>query len=314
MIHGPTLDFNSRLQRDIRGDETPAVALAAPARRDATSNTIRLEITDWFDAPIELAGASREFAIGDVHGHLAQLETLLAAMRDAAGGAGHLTLLGDLIDRGPASLACVRFAARPAAELGFGDTTQLLGNHEMLMLMALSTRPYASDAQDVWIANGGDRTLAEAAQTPNTLMLRREACRAALIRTLGDAAFETVATAALSRQAGNLLFVHAGVDPRLPLARALDRPALSLFDDRHPCWIRAPFLDHAGGFEGGRIVVHGHTPEPRVLAAKGRAASVGYHRLDGSRLGLDGGSYWTGVVAGAEFRTGGYRGFTAGGG
>ena len=59
------------------------------------------------------------------------------------------------------------------------------------------------------------------------------------------------------------------------------------------------------------MVVHGHTPEPRVLAAKGRRATPGWHRLDGWRLGLDGGSYQTGIVAGAEFRDGGYRVFTA---
>jgi serine/threonine protein phosphatase 1 len=242
---------------------------------------------------------------------LPQLECLLSAMARAGGGRGHLTFLGDLIDRGPSSLACARSAARPAEVLGFEGRTVLLGNHEMLMLMAVSARPDAADAQDVWVANGGDRTLAEAGQTPNTLVLRTEACRAALERALGEKASHTVSSAGLSRQAGNVLFVHAGIDPGVTLARALDRPRLTLTDDRHPCWIRFPFLYHEGGFEGGRIVVHGHTPEPRVLAGKGRRAEVGYHRLDGSRLGLDGGSYGTGVVAGAEFRGGGYRVFTA---
>ena len=229
-----------------------AVALAAPARRDATSSTVSLEITDWFEAPIDLPDAACEFAIGDVHGHLAQLECLLPAMARAAGGRGHLTFLGDLIDRGPSSLACVRAATRPAEALGFEGRTLLLGNHEMLMLMAVSARPDAADAQDVWVANGGDRTLAEAGQTPNTLMLRTELCRTALERALGEEAAQSVSSAGLSRQAGNILFVHAGIDPGVPLARALERPRLTLSDDRHPCWIRFPFLHHEGAFEGGR--------------------------------------------------------------
>ncbi len=276
-----------------------------------TAASIRLEVSDWLAAPIDLPDGSREFAIGDVHGHHEQLERLVAAMADASGGSGHLTFLGDLIDRGPASLDCVRLAARPAGELGCAGRTLLLGNHEMLMLMALSERPDAADAQDIWIANGGDTTLGEAGPAPSALALRTQASRLAFERAVGERAFEEVTRAELWRAAGNVLFVHAGIDPDVTLAAALDRPMLSLTDRRHPAWIRAPFLDHEGGFEGGRIVVHGHTPEPRILAAKGRPPRVGHHRLDGARLGLDGGSYGTGVVAGAEFRDGFYRVFTA---
>ena len=270
-----------------------------------------LDISDWLAAPIRLPPGSREFAIGDVHGHLPQLERLLSAMSEASEHDGRLTLLGDLIDRGPASLKCVRRALSPAATLGFVSRTLLLGNHEMMMLMAFSGRPDAADAQDIWIANGGDTTLSEAGPAPSALPRRLEASRLAVERALGRDVLDELTASPLSRQAGNLLFVHAGIDPDVPLAQALDKPPMSLRDARHPAWIRGPFLDHSGEFEGGRIVVHGHTPEPRVLAAKGRELRVGYHRLDGSRLGLDGGSYATGVVAGAEFRDGGYRVFTA---
>ncbi len=269
--------------------------------------TVSLEVSNWLDAPIRLPSGTREFAIGDVHGHHAELERLLGAMAEEAGGTGQLTFLGDLIDRGPASLDCVRLATRPASEMGFAGRTLLLGNHEMLMLMALSARPDAVDAQDLWIVNGGDRTLEEAGTLPSTLVFRTDSSRAAFERALGRAALDELSRASLSREVGNLLFVHAGVDPDVPLATALDKPLLSLSDGRHPAWIRGPFLEHEGEFEGGRIVVHGHTPEPRVLAAKGRAPRVGWHRLDGARLGLDGGSYATGVVTGAEFRPGAYR-------
>ncbi len=287
--------------------------VTARTRIDPTSSSVSLDVTDWLQAPIHLPPGLHEFAIGDVHGHMPQFQRLIDAMAARSGGDGHLTLLGDLIDRGPASLECVRLATRTADELGFAGRTLLLGNHEMLMLMALSGRPDAADAQDIWMANGGDMTLGEAGPAPSALALRTEASRAAIERAIGKSALDEISEAALSRQAGNLLFVHAGIDPDVPLEEALDKPPLSLTDGRHPAWIRGPFLDHSGGFEGGRIVVHGHTPEPRVLAGKGRAPRVGWHRLDGSRLGLDGGSYGTGVVAGAEFRRDAYRVFTANG-
>ena len=280
-------------------------------RTTTTTKTISLEITDWLDAPIELPISSHEFAIGDVHGHLHQLQRLLAAMAAFSDGKGSLTFLGDLIDRGAASLECVKQALQPAASLGFADRTLLLGNHEMMMLMAFSGRPDAADAQEIWLANGGDTTLGEAGPAPSMLALRPEASRLAIERVLGRDVFEELAASALTRRAGNLLFVHAGIDPDVPLAQALDKPAMSLRDGRHPTWIRGPFLEHDGPFDGGIIIVHGHTPEPRVLAGKGRTPRIGYHRLDGWRLGLDGGSYATGIVTGAEFRNGCYRVFTS---
>lgn len=273
---------------------------------------MRLEITEWLPAPIELAEGAQEFAIGDVHGHVVQFGVLLDAMRAVAGTGARLTLLGDLIDRGPASLAALRLAAESAASLGFAARHTLLGNHEILMLMGLGTAPDAPDSQEVWIGNGGDTTLAEAGLSPSALSLRGGRARAEFRLAAGERSFAMLEQAALARRIGNLVFVHAGIDPGVPLDRFLaDAPRLSISDRLHPAWIRDEFLFHVGPFEGGRIVIHGHTPEPRVLRMKGRAEGPGHHRLDGSRLGLDGGSYGTGIVAGAEFRRGGYRVFTA---
>jgi hypothetical protein len=78
----------------------------------------------------------------------------------------------------------------------------------------------------------------------------------------------------------------------------------------HFAWIRGPFLNHQGSFEGGRIIVHGHSPEHRVMERK-RYPSDRAHMLDGSRIGLDGGTVVTGRVVGAEIQTGRYRIFTA---
>jgi hypothetical protein len=84
------------------------------------------------------------------------------------------------------------------------------------------------------------------------------------------------------------------------------KPKLCFGDEFHYATIRRPFLDHKGRFEGW-IVVHGHTPEYAIRRQEANIMAPGLHRIAGFRLGLDGGSYETGIVAGAEFRTGEYR-------
>lgn len=105
---------------------------------------------------------------------------------------------------------------------------------------------------------------------------------------------------------GNLLFVHAGVHPQVSLKDWFSKHPYDLSSDDHYLWVRWPFFHHEGKFEGGHLVVHGHTLDKTILAYKGRRQDEP-HRIDGWRLGLDGGSYATGEVCGAEFRFGQYR-------
>ncbi len=272
---------------------------------------IPVATSDWMDAPIVLPESAQEFAIGDVHGHAAHLAALLDTMDGEAGPGSHLTLLGDLVDRGPASLACLRLAADAAATPAIGGRTLLLGNHEMLMLMALSATPDASGVAELWVSNGGWTTLGEAGLSASRLASRPDEAASRFRDVVGPEAMALVETAPLARCRGNVVFVHAGIDPQASIADALARPRLDASDPLHPAWIRERFLHHEDPFAGGSIVVHGHTPEVQVLDTKGRRPVPGWHRLDGWRLGLDGGSYGTGIVAGAELRQGRYRVFTA---
>jgi serine/threonine protein phosphatase 1 len=69
---------------------------------------------------------------------------------------------------------------------------------------------------------------------------------------------------------GDYLFVHAGIDPRIPIEE----------QTRHDLrWIREPFLSHAEAH--GPVVVHGHTicDEPEDC---------------GNRIGIDTGAFMTG--------------------
>lgn len=93
----------------------------------------------------------RRFAIADIHGCAATFAALLAKInlqrRDT------LYLLGDYIDRGPDSKWVLDRILELIGE-GF-DLKPLLGNHEQLLLDALSDQA----AFSIWKGNGGYETL-----------------------------------------------------------------------------------------------------------------------------------------------------------
>jgi serine/threonine protein phosphatase 1 len=88
--------------------------------------------------------SGRDFAVGDLHGHYSLLISRLAEVafdrsRD------RLFAVGDLVDRGPESLACLKLVQEPWFH-------SIRGNHEAMMIDALLHRqPF-----DLWVLNGGD--------------------------------------------------------------------------------------------------------------------------------------------------------------
>ena len=279
---------------------------------DSAADGADVHVGKWRDAPIDIPAGTSEFAVGDVHGEADLLRPLLER-RDRIAPGAHLTFLGDLADRGTDSPGALRSAldhvlARPA------DTSFLPGNHEQMLLAA--TRGLRSPSYGDFMANGG-RWLEE------NWRPREEPGAKALDRLLGPAAHAVLdqggamvgtgdAAAVLHRRTGNLVLVHAGVDPfAQDLAEwfALSRPMGT--DDLHPLWIRDQFLSHPDPYPGGTFVVHGHTPEFRTIRSDGRRAPRGEHARDGWRLGLDGGSFMTGIVAAAVLEPGRYRTVTS---
>lgn len=219
------------------------------------------------DQPAVPAG-QRVYAVGDIHGQLDLFDAMLAAI--AADGAtlapAHTTivLLGDLIDRGPDSAGVIARARTLQQE---GDTRVLAGNHEEMFLLSLTDREVFRSllrhgGRECALSFGVDRAAFDAAELDEAQALVRDAVPADVIAWLQGLENMVVI--------GDYLFVHAGINPAVPLAEQQTR------DLR---WIREPFLSYAAPHP--LMVVHGHTivdvPAERV-----------------NRIGIDTGAYRTG--------------------
>jgi serine/threonine protein phosphatase 1 len=262
-----------------------------------------LERSEWRAAPLHLDESI--FAIGDVHGCDRQLALLLAEFSVlAAERPARLIFLGDLICRGPSSLAALALWAASSLDPRFTRVHRLTGNHEQLLMLAIGDTSIARAAHDRWMTMDGGTFVDElrrATGRPDAPLSRaqvRDAASPAVLDRLDHLESHV--------RIGNLIFVHGGLDPAVDPATALSAP-FTEFGGNHWAWIHQPFLAWRGGF-GGLMVIHGHTPPEKHCAMSGYADP---HVLQHDRLSLDGGSAATGIVAGAQFENGRYRVFKA---
>lgn len=214
----------------------------------------------------------RIYAVGDVHGCLALLDRLLAAITADNGARAPasttLVMVGDLIDRGLESRGVVeRMMEVPE---GFDTLVILRGNHEQFLLDAL-VQPEA--VWDGWLSHGGRQTLASYG-IPERLALGDPARLAeALRREIPIRHLDLFEAMPLSWRCGDYFFAHAGVRPRVALNRQATRDLLM---------IRGEFLESEA--DHGAVVVHGHSIGEQV-------------EVRPNRIGLDTGAYRTGILS-----------------
>ena len=92
------------------------------------------------------------WVIGDVHGYFETLEKLVQKLELEEGDA--VVLLGDLIDRGPASAQVVRYVRRTRW------LHSIRGNHEQMMIQGFDESSFLRDrSMDsiTWFRNRGNR-------------------------------------------------------------------------------------------------------------------------------------------------------------
>lgn len=223
----------------------------------------------------------RIYAIGDVHGRADLLERLFGLIdadlgRRPAPRALHV-LLGDYIDRGPASRAVIDGILARAVQC---ELVTLKGNHDAFLLQALDDPATMGD----WLLMHGVETLASYGLTSaNVAGSRLSDLARAFAAALPPSHLDFFRGLRSSFLCGDFFFAHAGVRPGVDLARQSERDLL---------WIRQEFLRHEGDF--GKVVVHGHTPVHNVERRR-------------NRIGIDTGAYASGkltalVIEGSDLR------------
>ncbi|MFO0812935.1 MAG: metallophosphoesterase family protein [Gemmatales bacterium] len=186
----------------------------------------------------------RYWAIGDVHGCLTALDTLLSALELKPDD--HLIFLGDLIDRGPDSCKVID---RIISLRKLRPVSVIKGNHEEMLLIARDLPGYAQ----VWQHYGGKETLQSYGNTTGIAPGWPDSIPPEHWHFIREDMVDAV------EEAGHLC-VHGGTDPSLPL-------------EQQP-WDQLRWLkwNNPQPHPSGLIVVCGHTHQP-----SGLPLSAGHH-------------------------------------
>lgn len=214
----------------------------------------------------------RLYAIGDIHGRRDLLDRLLTLIDedDATRPSAHtqLIFLGDLVDRGEDSRGVVERLMSLAASSP--NVRFLKGNHEELLI-----RVHDGDSRATGLFHrvGGRETMLSYGMSEAAYdALDLSELAAEIPRYIPAEHLEFLKAFDDWIEAGDYLFVHAGVRPGLALE---DQEASDLR------WIRREFTQHDGPFS--HMVVHGHTISETVDAKP-------------NRIGIDTGAFATGVL------------------
>jgi serine/threonine protein phosphatase 1 len=218
--------------------------------------------------PAAIPPGQRVYAVGDIHGRLDLFEALVAAIDadDAAAAPAETTvvLLGDLVDRGADSAGVIEL---DRAWQQRRRVRILAGNHEEMFLRSFNSiemfRHFLRHGgRETVLSYGIDHAAFARAELEEAQAMMRAAVPREDIAYLEG--FEDMIAI------GDYLFVHAGIDPRVPIGEQ------TVHDLR---WIREPFLSHAEAH--GQVVVHGHTISDSPEDC-------------GNRIGIDTGAFMTG--------------------
>lgn len=178
----------------------------------------------------------RLLAIGDIHGCLSELNSLLG--KTGPNDQDQLVFLGDYIDRGPDSAGVIEELLRIQDK--WPRTVFLCGNHEQMLLDYLSGSNKA-----LFLANGGMETMVS---YQTKVGWPPPASHQQFLNSLCDR-YETA----------GFIFVHAGLRPGIALKDQVRDDLL---------WIRTDFLE--SDYDWGKPVVFGHTPRQEPLLTRSR--------------------------------------------
>ncbi|MEO1493769.1 MAG: metallophosphoesterase family protein [Pseudomonadota bacterium] len=199
----------------------------------------------------------RLYAIGDVHGCLTALQDVHAAIAADLDSNPvddwRIIHVGDYVDRGEDNRGVIQYLTRCVEE----DPRMhfIMGNHDEMFLAGINGDPHLSR---VWLANGGEETLA-GYRVGVDVFADRFRDRVPTLPEVPESHVAFLRGLDLLVQYGDYAFVHAGIEPDVPLS-AQTRESL--------LWMREPFLGSDQEFEA--VIVHGHTPRRDVEVRRNR--------------------------------------------
>ena len=201
------------------------------------------------------------FAIGDVHGCLGKLQTLITNI-DADPQKDTLIFIGDYIDRGISSREVIDYVIGLKKE--YKKVVCLLGNHEHMFIHYL-----AGVDKDMYLENGGTATIHSYGISLSDEPKKRKAKIPLEHRHFLESLL-------LHYETEDYIFVHAGMKPGLPLGEQTMHDLL---------WVRNEFIDAEDDF--GKMVVFGHTP-------------LSYPLIMPNKIGIDTGAVYGGKLTCVE--------------
>ena len=202
------------------------------------------------------------YAIGDIHGCLTKLKTLISDI-DIDFKKDTLVFIGDYVDRGEFSRDVVDYVS------GLQDSHEnivcLLGNHEQMFMNYLE-----GVDEEIYLRNGVMQTLRSYEIFLSDDIKERKRKMSARHRKF----FETLLP---YYETEKYIFVHAGLRPGIPVAEQSQNDLL---------WIRYEFINTEKDFD--KTVVFGHTPLMTPL-------------IDKNKIGIDTGAVYGGKLTCIEF-------------
>ncbi len=189
------------------------------------------------------------YAIGDVHGRADLLKAMLTAINTEAEQnqwRHRIVFLGDIIDHGSHSRAAMDLVARTLKDLP--DSHLILGNHDNFLLEFMTSEAIDAARFGRWLDRvGGYETFV----SYELEGFRSLDDMAAYFREQYAEHLEVLQNADRIIIDRKFAFVHAGIDPEVPLEQQSERDLM---------WIRDKFLEFDGPLP--HVFVHGHTPSP----------------------------------------------------
>lgn len=164
-----------------------------------------------------------QYVISDIHGHYDMFMKMLEKIKFSSND--HLYILGDVIDRGPNPIKTLQWVFKQK------NVELLLGNHEIMLLMALNKNDIAFQC---WMQNGGEITLDQF----NKL---RQDLKDDIVKNLIESKYLI--------ELDKYILVHAGINPN----NTIDKQ-----DKDDLIWIREDFINSPTKLN--KKVVFGHTP------------------------------------------------------